>query len=294
MRFIVGKAGDGTAVYAVEGQEAVNLTASMPELGGDLAALIQLGEAGLERAAAAAAGGNRLPLDELRPALPLFHPGKIVCLGLNYVEHAKEGGYEVPDYPAMFMRPATSIIAAGAPLVRPDCSETLDYEAELMVIVGQGGRHIAEADALNHVFGYTVFNDGSVREYQRKTHQWAPGKMFDGTGAVGPVVVTPDEVPEGASGLRIATHLNGVTMQDSNTENMMFPVAKTIAILSEFTTLEPGDMIALGTPPGVGHARKPPVWMKPGDVVEVEIEGIGLCRNPIVAESGGAMTEAAQ
>lgn len=294
MRFIVGKAGDGTAVHAVDGREAVNLTASMPELGSDLAALIDMGAAGLERAAAACAGGQRLPVDELQPALPLHRPGKIVCLGLNYVEHAKEGGYEIPDYPAMFMRPATSMIAAGAPLVRPNCSETLDYEAELMVIVGQGGRHIAEADALEHVFGYTVFNDGSVREYQRKTHQWAPGKMFDGTGAVGPVVVTPDEVPDGASGLRIATRLNGVTMQDSDTENMMFPVAKTIAILSEFTTLEPGDMIALGTPPGVGHARRPPVWMKPGDVVEVEIEGIGLCRNPIVAEGDPAMTEAAE
>ena len=267
----------------------------MAELGDDLAALIRMGDAGLELASAAARDAKqRLAIDQVRPALPIRHPGKIVCLGLNYVEHAKEGGYEVPDYPAMFMRPATSMIASGEPIVRPNCSETLDYEAELMMIVGKGGRHIAEADALQHVFGYTIFNDGSVREYQRKTHQWAPGKMFDGTGAVGPVVVTPDELPEGASGLRIASRLNGNTMQDSNTANMMFPAARTIAILSEFTTLEPGDMIALGTPPGVGHARRPPVWMKPGDVVEVEIEGIGLCRNPIVAEGDRTMTEAAE
>ncbi len=295
MRFTVAKAGEGTAVYAIDGAEAVNLTAANRDIGDDLATLAAMGAAGLNLAAAALrAGEERRPSDQLEPALPIRRPGKIACLGLNYVEHAKEGGYEIPDYPAMFMRPVTSMIAAGAPLVRPNCSETLDYEAELMVIVGAGGRHIAEEDALRHVFGYTTFNDGSVREYQRKTHQWAPGKMFDGTGAVGPVVVTPDELPEGASGLSIATRLNGVTMQDSNTANMMFPVARTIAILSEFTTLEPGDMIALGTPPGVGHARRPPVWMKPGDVVEVEIEGIGLCRNPIVAEGDGTMTEAAE
>ena len=295
MRFIVGEAGEGRAVYAVDGDEVVNLTAAMAELEDDLAALIRMGDAGLELASAAARDAKqRLAIDQVRPALPIRHPGKIVCLGLNYVEHAKEGGYEVPDYPAMFMRPATSMIASGEPIVRPNCSETLDYEAELMMIVGKGGRHIAEADALQHVFGYTIFNDGSVREYQRKTHQWAPGKTFDGTGAVGPVVVTPDELPEGASGLRIASRLNGNTMRDSNTANMMFPAARTIAILSEFTTLEPGDMIALGTPPGVGHARRPPVWMKPGDVVEVEIEGIGLCRNPIVAEGDRTMTEAAE
>ncbi len=295
MRFIVGEAGEGRSVYAVDGDKVVNLTAAMGELGDDLAALIRMGDAGLAKSSAAARDvKQRLAVDQVRPEMPLRHPGKIVCLGLNYVEHAKEGGYEVPDYPAMFMRPTTSMIAAGAPIVRPNCSETLDYEAELMVIVGKGGRHIAEADALGHVFGYTIFNDGSVREYQRKTHQWAPGKMFDGTGAVGPVVVTPDELPEGASGLRITSRLNGNTMQDSNTANMMFPVAQTIAILSEFTTLEPGDMIALGTPPGVGHARRPPVWMKPGDVVEVEIEGIGLCRNPIVAEGDRTMTEAAE
>jgi len=295
MRFIVAKKNDGTALYAVDGARARDLTSVDAGLGDDLTTLTQLGADGLARAAAAArAVGRTEALADLVPALPLRRPGKIVCLGLAYVEHAREGGYDIPDFPAMFMRPVTSMIAAGAPMVRPNCSETLDYEAELMVIVGRGGRHIAEADALDHVFGYTAFNDGSVREYQRKTHQWAPGKMFDGTGAVGPVVVTPDEVPPGAAGLGIASRLNGETMQNSNTENMMFPVAKTIAIISEFTTLEPGDMIALGTPPGVGHARRPPVWMKPGDVIEVEIEGIGICRNPIVAEGDAAMTEAAE
>ena len=229
--------------------------------------------------------GASLPIAKLRPALPIATPGKIVCLGLNYVEHAAEGGYDIPDYPAFFLRAATSLIPAEAPMIRPYASDTLDYEAELMVVIGRGGRHICDAEALSHVLGYTTFNDGSVREYQHKTQQWTAGKNFDATGAVGPLLVTADALAPGAAGLRVATRLNGVTVQDSNTEKMIFPVARTIAILSEIMTLEPGDLIAMGTPSGVGHARKPPLWMKDGDVIEVEIEGIGLCRNPIVDEA---------
>ncbi|MCL4674683.1 MAG: fumarylacetoacetate hydrolase family protein [Pararhodobacter sp.] len=255
---------------------------------------VLLGDGDLTQVIATVAAGGALPtpspdapshdLAQITPTPLLERPGKIVCLGLNYAEHAREGGYDVPDYPAMFLRAATSMIAAEAPMILPKASVTFDYEAELMVIIGKGGRHIAQADALDHVFGYSAFNDGSVREYQRKTHQWTAGKNFDGTGAVGPCVVTPDELPAGASGLRISTRLNGRVLQDSNTSDMIFPVARTIAIVSEIMTLEPGDMIAFGTPPGVGHARKPQLWMKAGDVVEVEIEGIGICRNPIVAE----------
>ena len=163
-----------------------------------------------------------------------------------------------------------------------------------MVIIGKGGRHIAEDDALQHVFGYTVFNDGSVRDYQRKTHQWTPGKNFDSTGAVGPYVVTPDELPAGARGLRIESRLNGRVMQSANTSDMLWPVDKTIATISEFLTLQPGDMIAMGTPPGVGHARTPPVFMKNGDTIEVEIEGIGICRNTVADESTGILIAAAE
>ncbi len=154
----------------------------------------------MKTAAAVAASGDDLDAAEIEPALPLADPPTIICLGLNYTDHIKEGGYDIPDYPALFMRGRKSIMAAGAPMVRPSCSDRLDYEAELMFIIGKGGRHIAEADALDHVFGYTVFNDGSVRDYQRKTHQWTPGKNFDETGAIGPVVVTPDELPPGAVG----------------------------------------------------------------------------------------------
>ena len=186
------------------------------------------------------------------------------------------------------MRGLNSMIPAGAPMIRPDCSEQLDYEVELMVIIGKGGKHISEEDAFDHVFGYSVFNDGSVRNYQRKTHQWTPGKNFDATGPVGPHVVTPDELPPGAAGLKIECRVGDEILQSANTSEMLWPVARTIATVSEYATLEPGDMLAMGTPPGVGHARKPQRWLKPGETVEVEIEGIGVCANPIVAEQTGA------
>jgi 2-keto-4-pentenoate hydratase/2-oxohepta-3-ene-1,7-dioic acid hydratase in catechol pathway len=228
--------------------------------------------------------GNEIA--KLVPRFPLARPGNVYCLGLNYAEHAKEGGHEVPTYPALFMRTRESLIAAGEPIVRPTQSERLDYEAELMIVVGKGGRRISEDKALEHVFGYTLFNDVSVRDYQRKTSQWTPGKNFDRTGPVGPVVVTADALPKGAEGLRIMTRLNGKTLQDDNTQNMIFPVATAIAAISEFATLKPGDLIATGTPQGVGHARKPPLWMKAGDTVEIEVAQVGILRNTIVDEKG--------
>jgi 2-keto-4-pentenoate hydratase/2-oxohepta-3-ene-1,7-dioic acid hydratase in catechol pathway len=285
MRFMTSAGNGGTQLHAITDNGAVLLSGTAGIDGDDLRCVIDGGAAALDAAAKSAASGEAVSVSSLTPAMPITKPGKIVCLGLNYLDHAKEGGYDMPDYPAMFLRVASSMIPAEAPMIAPNCSVKLDYEAELMVIIGKGGKHIAEADALAHVFGYTLFNDGSVRDYQRKTHQWTPGKNFDATGAVGPVVVTPDELPAGASGLRIQSRLNSNVMQDSNTSDMMFPVAQTIATLSEFMTLEPGDMIAMGTPPGVGHARKPPVFMKDGDTVEIEIEGIGVLRNPVVAES---------
>ncbi len=286
MRFMVGRSSSGAAVYALVGKRAINLTTSCPDLGSDLRTLAGAGSAGRDQVATLCATTDRFDeLGDIEPLLPLRSSGKIMCLGLNYADHAKEGGFDVPDYPALFMRGTTSMIPAEAPMVRPRCSERLDYEAELMVIIGKGGQHIEQAEALDHAFGYTIFNDGSVRDYQRKTHQWTPGKNFDGTGAIGPIVVAPDELPAGAAGLRIESRLNGEIMQDGRTDDMIFKVDQTIAILSEVMTMEPGDMIAMGTPPGVGHARNPPVWMKPGDVIEIEIEGIGVLRNPVVDEA---------
>ncbi len=291
MRFLVGTRSGGTAVYAVRGEQAFDLTATFAAVTDDLAALIAE-PALVQEIAATRDLGPAVPLDEITPALPLRRPPSIICLGLNYTDHIKEGGYDIPDYPALFMRGPMSIMAAGQPMVRPRCSERLDYEAELMLIIGKGGRHIPEADALDHVFGYTVFNDGSVRDYQRKTHQWTPGKNFDDTGAIGPVVVTPDELPAGASGLKIESRVGAEILQSSNTGNMIWSVARAISIISEYTTLQPGDHIAMGTPPGVGHAKKPaPRWLKPGETVEVEIEGIGVCASPIVDE--GAAGKAA-
>ena len=283
MRFLVGTYQGAQSVFAVTGEEAVNLTAALPEVGTDLAALTASADLA---AKAASLTGDAVPTADITPALPIARPGKFICLGLNYIEHIKEGGYDIPDYPALFMRGPNSIMAAGAPMVRPACSEKLDYEAELLVIIGQGGRHISEDAALDHVFGYTVFNDGSVRDYQRKTHQWTPGKNFDDTGAIGPVVVTPDELPAGATGLKIESRVGDEILQSSNTSNMIWGVAKAISIISEFATLEPGDLIALGTPPGVGHAKKPnPRWLVPGETVDIEIEGIGICSSPIVDEA---------
>lgn len=294
MRLLVGSIAEKQGIFAVEGDRAVDLTEAVPELGSDLAAMIADAEL-MRRAEAAAQGDKRVDVADIIPALPVAAPPTIICLGLNYTDHIKEGGYDIPDYPALFMRGRQSIMAAGLPMVRPACSEKLDYEAELMVIIGKGGRHIAEADALDHVFGYTVFNDGSVRDYQRKTHQWTPGKNFDRTGAIGPVVVTPDEVPEGASGLKIESRVGDEILQSSNTANMIWSAASAISIISEYTTLQPGDHIALGTPPGVGHAKKPnPRWLKPGETVEVEIEGIGLCASPVIDEADGTGRAAAE
>src|SRR6056297_211112 len=223
-------------------------------------------------------------LEDCRLLSPLPNPGKIICLGLNYADHAKEGGHAVPDYPALFLRAASSMIGPKDPMILPECSEQLDYEAELVIVVGRRCRHVAAADAGSVIFGYTAFNDGSIREYQRLTAQWTAGKNFDGTGALGPCIVTADELPQEARGLRIQTRLNGKIMQDSNTDQMIFSAFRTIEILSQIMTLEPGDLIAMGTPSGVGHARRPQVWMRDGDTVEVEIEGIGTISNPVVAE----------
>lgn len=291
MRFRVGTSSAGNGVHLVEGDWAVNLSQLEPAVGTDLMGLIN---GDVDIAELALSGAAKVPAQEIVPALPVADPGKVICLGLNYVDHIKEGGYDVPDYPALFMRCRNSLMAAGEPMIRPACSERLDYEVELMVVIGKGGKHISEAEALGHVFGYTLFNDGSVRDYQRKTHQWTPGKNFDATGAIGPDVVTPDELPEGATGLKIESRVGTEILQSASTSDMLWSVARTIATISEYSTLEPGDMIAMGTPPGVGHAKKPPRWLRPGETVEVEIEGIGICANPIVAEEDLAGSEAAE
>ena len=217
----------------------------------------------------------------LAPCVP--DPGKIICLGVNYVDHAKEGGNAIADFPAFFLRCNTSLLAHGAPLQVSPTSDKLDFEAELAVVIGQSTRFVSEADALKSVFGYACFNDGSYRDYQRKASQWTIGKNFDASGGFGPCLVTADELPAGGVGLRIQSILNGKIMQDANTSDMVFGVARTIALLSQCLTLEPGDVLVMGTPGGVGYARTPPVWMKAGDTIDISIQGIGVLSNPVTA-----------
>ncbi len=267
-------------------QEFIDLSVAAPGLPKDMGALIaQAG--GLEAARQAAAQASAAavkPLAGVRflPVVP--RPGKIVCLGLNYADHAKEGGHARPEYPSFFMRGASSMTGHLEPLIRPKASTKLDYEAELAVIIGQRARHLTKANALDCVAGYSCFNDGSIRDYQRKTAQWTIGKNFDGTGPFGPWLVTPDELPPGAAGLRIQSRLNGKVMQDANTKDFLWDVVESLCIITECMTLEPGDVIITGTPAGVGYARTPPVWMAPGDICEIEIEGIGILSNPIADE----------
>jgi 2-keto-4-pentenoate hydratase/2-oxohepta-3-ene-1,7-dioic acid hydratase in catechol pathway len=283
MRIVSFELDGAPRLGVVSGDTAVDLAQAAPELPRDLLALLRR-DGGLAAAAAAAKAAPKTavrPLDGLGFLPPLANPGKIPCLGLNYADHAAEGGHQKPTYPSLFMRCTTSLVGHDAPIVRPQCSVQLDYEAELAVVIGRRGRHVREADALGYVAGYACFNDASVRDYQRKTTQWTIGKNFDATGAFGPWFVTADELPPGAAGLAIRSKLNGEVMQNANTRDMLFPVDETVALLTECLTLEPGDLLVMGTPAGVGYARKPPVWMKPGDTIEIEIEGIGTLSNPI-------------
>ncbi len=292
MRLLTFERDGGARLGVRKGGEVVDLAAGDPALPGDLAELAR-GDGGPVRAGgatAAAPAGARLRHAELSLLPPVTRPGKVVCLGLNYVDQAAEGGFEKPDHPVVFMRGTTSLIGHGRPPVRPACSETMDYEGELVVVIGRPGRHVSRDDALDHVAGYSIFNDASVRACQRRTHQWTIGKNFDATGAFGPEFVTADELPPGAAGLSIRTRLKGMVVQNADTADMIFDVAETIGNLTEVMTLETGDVLVMGTPAGVGYARQPPLWMKHGDVCEVEIEGIGVLRNLVrdEAEAGAA------
>jgi acylpyruvate hydrolase len=215
----------------------------------------------------------------LLPPVPV--PPKILCVGLNYDDHLAESGLKRPAWPEIFARFSTSLIAHQEPIRRPRESTALDYEAELAVVIGKPGRRIAHDQALDHVAGYSLFNDASVRDFQLRTPQWTMGKNFDGTGSFGPWLVTPDTVPPGARGLRIQGRLNGRVMQDASTDLLIFSVPALIEMISVAMSLERGDVIITGTPGGVGVARKPPVFMQPGDTFEVEIEGLGVLSNPV-------------
>jgi acylpyruvate hydrolase len=280
MRIINFETGGVLGIAAEEGSGWHGLTERDGGFPGTLPELIVQG-ANLLWIGRSLAQSPAIDLNTVRLLPPVPAPPKILCVGLNYDDHLKESGLKQPTYPEIFARFATSLIAHQEPIRRPRESVALDYEAELAVVIGKPGRRISQERALDHVAGYSLFNDATVRDFQLRTPQWTMGKNFDGTGSFGPWLVTPDAVPPGAQGLRIQGRLNGRVMQDACTDHLIFTVPALIELISVAMSLERGDVIITGTPGGVGAARKPPVFMQPGDVFEVEIEKLGVLTNPV-------------
>jgi 2-keto-4-pentenoate hydratase/2-oxohepta-3-ene-1,7-dioic acid hydratase in catechol pathway len=278
------------AVYLLNGRRglAVDLGAGFrglfrdePGYPGDLDHLLAH-QADLLAAAKALNLGQPINIDAVQLLPPFPNPGKIICIGLNYVDHSAEVGIALPAYPTVFARFASSLIGHGAPIPMPRQSTQLDYEGELVAVIGRGGQNISREKALDHVAGYSIFNDITVRDYQLRTSQWTLGKNFDGTGAFGPFFVVSEDLPAGCKGLRLTTRLNGRIVQDAAITDMVFDVEVLIESMSDAFTLSAGDIIVTGTPGGIGMGRHPPLWMKPGDVCEVEIPGLGILRNSVV------------
>lgn len=286
MRLISYQSESGPRVAGVRAEGYIDLNHADPSVPACMKQLLGQGPAGLERARAALAKGQPLPKQGVKILAPVPHPQKVICIGLNYADHAKESGVPPPPEPVVFNKFPTAVAADGDPIVLPRVSQAVDYEAELVAVIGTGGRHISQDKALSHVAGYCPGHDVSARDWQleKPSKQWLLGKTFDTFAPFGPELVTSDEVGDPGQ-LRIAFRLNGQTLQDSSTRQLIFSVAELIAYISQICTLVPGDVIFTGTPPGVGFARKPPILLKPGDVAEVEIERLGVLRNPVVAEA---------
>ena len=282
MRFAAYRQGGTEGIAASNGDGRFHgVPVTDPRYPGALSSLVPQGLEAMLAAGRGLLGAPEIDLASVAVLPPLPAPPKIICIGLNYADHSAESGFKTPDYPSVFGRFASSLIGHGAPIVRPHVSEQLDFEGEFVAVIGQGGRGIPKDQALDHVVAYSLFNDASIRDYQFKSPQWTMGKNFDGTGAFGPWLVTADALPPGCAGLRLQTRLNGRVVQSASTDDLVFDVATLVHELSQAFTLEAGDIIVSGTPAGVGLARKPPLWMKPGDTCEVELEGIGVLRNPI-------------
>jgi len=277
----------GVLQTTANGDVVVDLNKAEPSLPTDMITFLNLGVQGRHHAAAALAqapAGATVPLASVTLKAPIPRPGKILCIGLNYKEHAAESHEELPKYPVVFAKYNNCVIGPHEPIVLPKISSRPDYEGELAVVIGQRAKNVAAADALDYVAGYMCFNDVSARDFQHRTSQWTIGKSFDTFAPMGPALVTADEITDPQS-LDIKLSINGEVMQSSNTRQMIFPVAGLIAYITSVMTLEPGDVIATGTPSGVGAGRTPPRWLRPGDVVRVEIAGVGVLENPVVAEA---------
>jgi 2-keto-4-pentenoate hydratase/2-oxohepta-3-ene-1,7-dioic acid hydratase in catechol pathway len=278
----------GPRAAVLDGNSYIDVQASDASLPGSVRALLEGGPELLRRCAALAGKANavRLPAADVRLTAPIPDPPKVICIGLNYRDHAEESGAAIPREPVVFSKFATAINGPHDPIVLPRVSQEVDYEAELVLVIGRKGRHIPRESAGSYLAGYMVGHDVSARDWQLKKEgrQWLAGKTFDTFAPTGPVLVTADEVPD-VHALGIRLRLNGQTMQESNTRQLIFRAEDLVAYLSQVVTLQPGDLIFTGTPSGVGFARKPPVFLKAGDVVEVEIDTLGVLRNPVVAEA---------
>ena len=285
MRFLRFRQGGKQGLALIDGGGACGLTADHPDFPGEFETLVNQGSDALAAAANRLRHGAAFDLETVELLPPIGGSGKILCLGLNYPDHAKEANWDAPKAPTIFARYSSSIVGHLGKLVRPKVSQKFDYEGELVAVIGKTGRHIPKEDALSHILGYSIFNDGSIRDFQMETSQWTVGKNFDHSGSFGPWLVTADEVAPGASGLKLQTRLNGQVVQDASTAEMIFDVASTIAYLSQGITLVAGDVLVMGTAAGVGMARKPPLFMQPGDVCEVEIESLGVLSNTVIDEA---------
>jgi acylpyruvate hydrolase len=282
---ILSYSADGQHGLAVEvNQRWLDVSAVDRSLPSDVAALVALPD-WRQRIELATQNAPERALSQLELLPPVRTGQKILCVGLNYLDHVAESPYKQPSYPTFFLRVASSLIAHEQPLIKPRASDDFDYEGELVAVIGRTARHVKPDNALDYVAGYTIFNEGSVRDYQFKAPQWTMGKNFDGTGACGPWFVSADELPPGAKGLQLVTRVNGAVEQRASTDDMLFDVATLVSLASEVMTLLPGDMLVTGTPAGVGFGKKPPVYLRPGDVCEVEIERIGLLRNKVAEEA---------
>ena len=286
MRWVTVQTENGARACGLHQGEYVDVNAADPDLPSSLRVLLSMGVEFQRRAwSALARGPVRHDPESATLLAPIPDPRKIVCIGLNYRDHAAETGAEIPAEPILFSKYVTALVGHRAEVRLPRESQQVDFEAELVIVVGRGGRRIKKERAMEHVAGYTVGHDVSARDWQigKPGKQWMAGKTFDTFAPVGPMLVTTDEVPD-PHNLRIRLRLNGATMQDSNTNQLIFKTDELIAYLSQVFTLEPGDLIFTGTPPGVGMSRQPPLWLQPGDVAEVEIDGLGTLRNTFVAD----------
>ena len=283
MRFVTFQDGGAEKIGVRQGDTIIDVSAAAAAFGGDMIGVIKGGDAAKAALAKAAEGGAGKPMADVKLLPPIPNPGKILCIGRNYAAHAAEGGAAPPTYPEVFVRFPSSLVAHGEPLVVPNASDKFDFEGEMAVIIGKTCRHVPEADALSVIAGYSCYNDGSIRDYQRHTSQFVPGKSFYKSGGFGPWMVTADEIPDPAT-LTLMTRLNGEEMQRATTDDLLFSIPQLIHYLSTVSELVPGDVIVSGTTGGVGFYRDPQVFMKEGDTVEIELDKIGILRNPIINE----------